>query len=584
MKNKEFTNALTRHIRLIPEVADDIKNDENIFKKYLDERYEYIRNGRYAGNKGFNLVLSATSRAKYLGQSQDEIGEIFYSYSHSGNDVVSGFSVDKLKYLKQLAPITEEVIQNELKKYKSAIKRNKKNDGDELTKTDKKKIEAEEKKLRKFLDATEEDIQFEINKKQQYNKFPEDLNDKWMNGCKQPQRIVKRVEDFWKSSLGDDVLAGRSSLPIRRLDAPIILPKDLFYDSNKKTFTGLYHNYGDLTKKILTDKNPEVFLKLPYKKDAPPMVFKMDLGYKPNNVVRDFIYKIFIGEIEIMDCQMNFTENKKTHKDTDLTLFLTGEILKKKEHNLDYDKVMGIDLGWNNPVSWAVNYDTFTHDFLGDIEYKNKKLAKIDKEINDLRKSVADHAKGGHGYKRKCEALLKAKSYKRNFNKTFNDRLSSKVIQTCIKLGIGTIKMEDLSDIGKKINGKGISKDDDEFKNKIMANWCYYELQQMIQYKAALNGIEVYYINPAYTSQTCAFCGQRGIRGVFDKNGKMIDSSKFFCIHDLCESHKINWKNGAINADRNAAMVIAKSEDYVGSRNEGLWRRNVGKDINKNIA
>lgn len=591
MKNKEYSNILTRRINLTIEVPEELKDNEDLKNKYIDERYSYLRDGRYAGNKGYNLVMSSVYWAKYLGQGEKEIETILYSYSHS-EDTVSGFSIDKLVSLKKLAPITEEVIQNEMKKFKTNLRRKKyKNkdtdtdtDKDDLTKGELKKIEAEEKRLRKFLNFTEDDIQFEINKKLQYNKFPDDINDKWMNGYKQPQRIVRRVGDFWNSTLGTDVLAGRSSLPNRKFDDPICVPKDLLYN---KGFTGLYHNYGDSFKKILTDKDPEVFVKLPYKKGEPYMVFKMDLGYKPNNFIRDFIYKIFLGEIEPCDCELNFTENKKTHKNTNLTLFLTGEILKIKDHSLDYDKVMGIDLGWNNPIVWAVNYDTFTHGFLGDILLKNRKIAQIDKEISDLQRSISVHARGGHGRKRKLEALIKVKEYKRNFNKTFNERLSSEVIKKCISLGIGKIKMEDLSGINRK-NGKSISKEEDEFMNKIMANWCYYELQKMIEYKAALNGIEVYYIDPKNTSQTCAFCGTIGRRGVYDKKtGKMIDSSKFFCDHEPCEVHKIKWKDGTIHADRNAAMNIARSEKYVESRNKDLWRRKnnteVINDLEKNV-
>ena len=559
---------------MILEIPHEIKDNEEDVKRYVSERYDFFRDGRYAANKAFNLVNSAVYSAKCLGQSGQDIEKIYYSFTHS-SQTVSGFSVDRLISLKKRAPITEEIIKDELEKYKSFILSKKKKENPALTKSDLKKIEAEEKRLNKFLDYTEDDIQFEINKKKEYNRYPDDVNDKWMPGYKQPQRVIQRVKAYWESSEGSDVLCGRASLENKKLDGPVILPKDLFYDSNPQNphFTGLYHSYGDHAEKILTDKIPEVYVELPYKKSEPNMVFRLGFSYKPNSNARVFVYKIFTGEIEVGDCELNFTENKKTHKNTDLTLFLAGDC-KIKKHNLDYNKVMGIDLGWNNPVVWAVNYDTYTHGFLGDIELKKKRIAQINKEIKDLSKSIAVHGRGGHGYKRKCEALAKVKHYKRNFNKTFNDRLSAAIVKKCIQLGIGTIKMEDLSNISKKNNGKGVSKEDDEFKNRIMSNWCYFELQQMIEYKAASNGIEVYYVESAMTSQTCAFCGKKGIRGVWDENGNMIDSSKFFCTHTPCESHNINWKNGAIHADRNAAMNIARSEKYVEKRNKGLWRKN----------
>jgi len=42
--------------------------------------------------------------------------------------------------------------------------------------------------------------------------------------------------------------------------------------------------------------------------------------------------------------------------------------------------------------------------------------------------------------------------------------------------------------------------------------WAWAQLQSFVEYKAEAAGLRVMYVNPAYTSQTCAVCGNKGIR------------------------------------------------------------------------
>ena len=77
----------------------------------------------------------------------------------------------------------------------------------------------------------------------------------------------------------------------------------------------------------------------------------------------------------------------------------------------------------------------------------------------------------------------------------------------------------------------------------------YFELQKDIEYKAAKVGINVKYVNPAYTSQTCHHCGERGDRSERDF---------FVCTNENCICY-----NNRIDADWNAAVNIAKSKDFI---------------------
>ena len=89
---------------------------------------------------------------------------------------------------------------------------------------------------------------------------------------------------------------------------------------------------------------------------------------------------------------------------------------------------------------------------------------------------------------------------------------------------------------------------DEERKEFVLRNWSYYELQNMITYKAAKYGIKVEYIKPAYTSHTCSWCGEQGFR----------EGITFICGNPECK--KCGEK---VHADYNAARNIARSTNII---------------------
>jgi len=111
-----------------------------------------------------------------------------------------------------------------------------------------------------------------------------------------------------------------------------------------------------------------------------------------------------------------------------------------------------------------------------------------------------------------------------------NHNLSKAIVAEAEGTHCGVIRMEQLAGIRKR------SKVWNKHANRMMAGWSFGQLQAFIAYKAARSGIRIEYVEPAFTSQTCARCGVLGVRR----------GDVFSCT--TC---------GQVHADVNAAVNIA---------------------------
>lgn len=231
----------------------------------------------------------------------------------------------------------------------------------------------------------------------------------------------------------------------------------------------------------------------------------------------------------------------KNGRNTRIFLLLSIDIPAKKQV-LDKDVVLGVDLGIKCPLYLAINKNDNFKMQIGDIEHFHNQRTMFQKRFKSLQKLMC--TQGGHGRKKKLEPLEKLKEKERNWVHTQNHVYSREVIKQALKQNAGTIHMESLKDFGK--GKEGYVKDEYKY---LLRYWSYYELQSMIEYKAKLEGIEVKYIDPAYTSQTCSYCGERGERK---------KQEEFVCTNPQCK--RCGEK---INADFNAARNIAMSKKIV---------------------
>ena len=252
-----------------------------------------------------------------------------------------------------------------------------------------------------------------------------------------------------------------------------------------------------------------------------------------NDELKTTVLRIFDGTYSVCDSSMQI----------DGTKIILNLVLKMPKSNVKLDKniVVGVDLGLAVPATVALNTKDYVVESIGSYD----DFMRVRTQLKAQRKRVQSNlamTTGGHGRDKKLRALENYSERERNFVKTYNHMVSKKIVDFAVKHKAGQINMENIS---------GFGMNPDESKKRVLANWSYFELQSMIEYKAAKYGIVVKKVNPCYTSQICSVCGKLGNR---------LDQKTFECSDPKCSSHK---KNKAVfTADKNAARNIAKSTLY----------------------
>jgi putative transposase len=172
---------------------------------------------------------------------------------------------------------------------------------------------------------------------------------------------------------------------------------------------------------------------------------------------------------------------------------------------INSNNYIGIDLNVNKHCLVAGN----------PLTGKVLKLGKSAKHIHQKYKSIRTTLQRQGRNKR----LKEVKHKERNKIKDLNHKISKKVVQWA-KENNSNIKMEKLTGI------RNTKKNKQNFRY-YLNSWSYYQLQEMIKYKAILEGIKVLYVNPAYTSQRDSLTGniskRRGNR-FYREDGKIEDS------------------------------------------------------------
>lgn len=280
-----------------------------------------------------------------------------------------------------------------------------------------------------------------------------------------------------------------------------------------------------------------------------PKGLEWDLSFgrdRSNN--REIVERILSGQYDAGNSALQEAKNGK------IFLLLVVKI-PKQSNALDPNRVVGIDLGINIPLYAALNDNEYGGMSIGSREQFLKMRMRMVAQKRELQRNLRHSTNGGRGRSHKLQALERLEGKERNWVHLQNHIFSKNIIEFAVKNNAGVIQMERLTGFGHDRNDEV----DDGFKF-ILRYWSFFELQSMIEYKAEAAGIEVRYIDPYHTSQTCSFCGH------YEK-GQRIDQATFICKNPECEKGKGKKRSDGtytgINADWNAARNIALSDKFV---------------------
>lgn len=147
--------------------------------------------------------------------------------------------------------------------------------------------------------------------------------------------------------------------------------------------------------------------------------------------------------------------------------------------------VMGVDLGLKNPAV-AVT-DTGTTRFFG-----NGRMNKyMKRQFRSRRKKLS--------VSKNQKAIDKLGNKEQRWMKDQDHKISREIVNFAKDNGVSEIRLEQLQNIR---NTARTSRKNE----KNLHAWSFYRLAMFILYKAALVGISVEFVNPAYTSQKCPVC------------------------------------------------------------------------------
>lgn len=370
--------------------------------------------------------------------------------------------------------------------------------------------------------------------------------------------VVNEGKKAFDKSCKDGLLYGKVSLPTLRDTCPIPIPK-YFCDIKGKHMvskekgiihqTGLWYkqeSLGEFLISLMKDADPG--LKLDF---ANKIKFNVDLGNPRKSMfLRSELAKVFTGVYEVCDSKICIEKKYKSEDNKKKIVLSLSLKIPKHKMELDPETVVGVDLGLANPVVCVLNNNLYEYLYVGSYDQFTHLRVSKQKQRQRIQRSLT-YCASGHGEKKKNAHRNRLAMSERYMARTLNHKFSSRIVDFAVKHNAAYINLENL---------KGFKKE--ERDNFVLRNWSYYELQEMIVYKAKAYGIEVRFVHAEQTSQICSVCGKVGEYDI------QKSRSDFNCLNPDCKcnnmySGRIRPRTNVLEADFNAARIIAMSEDFV---------------------
>ena len=453
--------------------------------------YDFLRSEQREQNKALNLAIG---------------------YIHTANILKSNDSGAETRILKSISKLEDKIkkFNEELNKEKiTDAKREKTIKAIETTTNileSEKKILEDGKKFRQGLDKQFTDIY--INNNNLYHLLNKQTNVQYMRTLD----LVKQKVSVDYSNNFTDIVTGKMSLMNYKQNFPLMIDSKCInlFKENDKYYIRIMLGYE--LEIILGQRMNENILEL---KSILDKIIEDEEMSKQN--------KDYVKQYRFNQSSIQFDKNNN------VIFNLTFTVPQDNTFKPVKGRVLGVDLGIKYPAYMCLNDDTYKKQHIGSINDFLKVRTQMQERRRELSKSLI-LTNGGKGRSKKTQALKRLSEKERNFVKTYNHTISKRIVDFAKKHKCEYIHLEKLTKDG--------------FNDRILRNWSYYELQNMIEYKADRIGIKVKYINPSYTSQKCSKCGH------IDKENRQTQE-KFVCTQCGFE----------LNADHNAAVNIARATE-----------------------